>query len=37
MTQNQEEKTKSYITEDAYKEIVTNELERIGIGGKFVW
>lgn len=37
MSQDQGEKTKSTISEEAYKEIVTNELERVGIGGKFVW
>lgn len=37
MTQDQGEKSKSTITEDAYKEIITNELERVGSGGKFVW
>ncbi|XP_065354205.1 organic cation transporter protein [Calliphora vicina] len=37
MSQDQGEKSKSTISEEAYKEIVTNELERIGIGGKFVW
>ncbi|KAI8123043.1 hypothetical protein FF38_11699, partial [Lucilia cuprina] len=37
MSQDQGEKSKSSISEEAYKEIVTNELERVGIGGKFVW
>ncbi|XP_013097503.1 organic cation transporter protein [Stomoxys calcitrans] len=37
MTQDQGEKSKAIITEEAYKEIVTNELERVGTGGLYVW
>uniref|UniRef100_T1PCT3 Major Facilitator Superfamily protein n=1 Tax=Musca domestica TaxID=7370 RepID=T1PCT3_MUSDO len=37
MTQDQGEKSKVVISEDTYKDIITNELERIGTGGIFVW
>ncbi|XP_037945811.1 organic cation transporter protein [Teleopsis dalmanni] len=37
MTKDSAEKSKELIREETYKEIVTNELERIGSGGAFVW
>lgn len=37
MTQDQGEKSKSIVSEESYKEIVTNELERVGSGGVYVW
>ncbi|KAI9584726.1 organic cation transporter protein [Glossina fuscipes] len=37
MNKNESEKPKEFISEETYKEIITNELERIGTSGKFVW